>query len=103
MPGIYRKRFAFEAWADFDAELFDSIYNDDSQERTFSHKIYGADISPKAVSIAQANIKSAGVAKYIDLQVKPLSQWNEAPEDGIPGIMITNPPYGCLLYTSRCV
>lgn len=94
MPGIYRKRFAFEAWADFDAELFDSIYNDDSQERTFSHKIYGADISPKAVSIAQANIKSAGVAKYIDLQVKPLSQWNEAPEDGIPGIMITNPPYG---------
>ena len=69
-------------------------HNDDSQERTFSHKIYGGDISPKAVSIAQANIKSAGVAKYIDLQVKPLSQWNEAPEDGVPGIMITNPPYG---------
>ncbi len=94
MPGIYRKRFAFESWPDFDAELFDSIYNDDSQERTFEHKIYGGDISPKAVSIAQANIKSAGVAKYIDLQVKPLSQWTEAPEHGTPGVIITNPPYG---------
>ncbi len=94
MPGIYRKRFAFEAWPDFDPELFESIYNDDSGERTFNHKIYGGDISPKAVSIAQANIKSAGVAKYIDLQVKPLSQWNEAPEEDTPGVMITNPPYG---------
>lgn len=94
MPGIYRKRFAFEAWPDFDAELFDSIYNDDSAERTVEHKIYGADISPKAVGIAMANIKSAGVGKYIDLQVKPLAQWTETPEYGSAGVLITNPPYG---------
>lgn len=94
MPGIYRRSFAFEQWADFDRELFESIYHDDSQERTFSHKIYGADISPKAVAIAERNIKSAGVAKYIDLQVKPLSQWDAAPEEGAEGVMITNPPYG---------
>ena len=90
-PGVYRRKFAFESWPDFDADLFDSIYNDESTERTFEHKIYGGDISPKAVEIARANIKSAGVAKYIDLQVKPLSQWNEAPKDGV---LITNPPYG---------
>lgn len=94
MPGIYRKKFAFEAWPDFDPDLFDSIYNDDSHERTFEHKIYGADISPKAISIAQANIKSAGMGKYIDLSIKPLSQWNESPENGAHGILITNPPYG---------
>ncbi len=90
-PGIYRRGFAFELWKDFDAELFDSIYNDDSREREFNYKIYGADMSPKAVAIAERNIKSAGVAKYIDLQVRALSQWTEAPENGV---LVTNPPYG---------
>ena len=90
-PGIYRRRFAFESWPDFDAELFDSIYNDDSQERTFTHRIIGADISPKAIAIARENIKSAGMMKYIDLEVKPLARWEEAPADGV---LITNPPYG---------
>ena len=94
MPGVYRRGFAFEHWPDFDRELFESIYNDDSAEREFSHKIYGADISPKAVAIATENIKSAGVGRYIDLQVKPIAKWTEAPEGGIPGVMVTNPPYG---------
>ncbi len=40
-PGVFRKEFAFEKWVDFDQELFDSIYNDDSNEREFTHKIDG--------------------------------------------------------------
>ena len=91
-PGIYRKGFAFEQWRDFDAELFDRLYNDDSGERPVEHKIYGADISPRAVAIATENIKSAGVAKYIDIAVRPISQWTEAPKPS--GVVITNPPYG---------
>ena len=90
-PGIYRKGFAFEHWKDFDAELFDRLYNDDSHEREVTNTIFGADISPKAVDIARENIKRAGVAKYINLQVKPLSQWTEAPKGGV---LVTNPPYG---------
>ena len=90
-PGIYRKNFAFEQWPDFDEELFDSLYNDESEERDFNYKIYGADISPKAVAIATENVKSAGVAKYVDICVKPISQWDEAPENCM---VITNPPYG---------
>ena len=38
-PGVFRKGFAFEKWVDFDADMFDEIYNDDSQEREFAHKI----------------------------------------------------------------
>lgn len=90
-PGVYRRRFAFEAWPDFDAELFDSIYNDDSHERTVSFPIIGADMSPRAIAIATENVKSAGVARYVSLEVKPLSQWKEAPEGGV---LVTNPPYG---------
>ena len=94
MPGIYRQSFAFERWADFDQELFDSIYNDDSDERTPAHGIFGADISPKAIAIATKNIKAAGLSKYITLEEKALSKWEEAPEEGIPGVLVTNPPYG---------
>ena len=32
-PGLFRKEYAFEKWPDFDADLFDEIYNDESQER----------------------------------------------------------------------
>lgn len=90
-PGIYRKDFAFERWNDYDEELFDQLYNDDSKEKEFDFKIYGSDISPKAIAIAQENIKSAGMSKYIDLQVKPFQQYTEVPEKGI---LISNPPYG---------
>lgn len=90
-PGVYRQNYAFEHWNDFDQELYDKIYNDDSAERTPQCMIYGADMSPVAVEIARRNIKNAGLAKYIDLQVKPLSKWEEAPE---AGVLITNPPYG---------
>jgi len=90
-PGVYRRHFSFENWKDFNHELFDKLYNDDSGEREFNFKIYGADMSPKAVEIAAKNIKSAGVGRMIDLQTKPLSAWTEAPADGV---LVTNPPYG---------
>ena len=62
-PGVYRRRFAFESWPDFDAELFDAIYNDDSRERTVDFPIIGCDMSPKAIAIATENVKSAGVGE----------------------------------------
>ncbi len=94
MPGIYRKGFAFERWADYDRELFDSIYNDDSAEKTPEHAICGCDISPKAIAIATRNVKQAGLGKYITLKEMALSKWSEAPEEGTPGVLVTNPPYG---------
>lgn len=91
-PGIYRSGFAFEKWNDFDAELFDMIYNDDSGEREFHHKIYGSDISAQAIAIASNNVKSAGVAKYVELKTMPFQQYTKVP--GENGILVTNPPYG---------
>ena len=90
-PGVYRQSFAFERWRDFEPELFDEIYNDDSQEREFNYKIYGSDISAKAIAISAKNIKSARVGRYIDLKVMPIQDYEEAPENGM---LITNPPYG---------
>lgn len=91
-PGVYRKGFAFEKWPDFDKELFEYLYNDDSQERDFEYRIYGSDISPKAIAIANQNIKNAGLSRYIELSVKPIQKYSEPPAEN--GLLVTNPPYG---------
>ena len=90
-PGVYRSLFAFEKWSDFDKELFDEVYNDDSMERPFDFKIYGSDISARAIQISEQNVKSAGLGKYIELQRKPIAEF-EAPVENC--LMVTNPPYG---------
>ncbi|MDR0573470.1 MAG: THUMP domain-containing protein [Tannerella sp.] len=90
-PGVYRKEYAFERWPDFDRDLFDEIYNDESAEREFQYKCYGSDISPLAIEKARQNVRSAGLSKYIELKIMPFQQYTEAPE---PGISVMNPPYG---------
>ncbi len=90
-PGVFRKEYAFEKWSDFDRELFDSIYNDDSQERPFYHKIYAYDNSPKAILTAHHNLKAAGISKDVILKQQAFQQF-ERPQK--KALLITNPPYG---------
>ena len=90
-PGVFRKEFAFEKWADFDQELFDEIYNDDSAEREFTHHIYGYDIDWKAVNIATNNVRAAGLSKNITIEHRDMAEFVEPTEKAI---MVTNPPYG---------
>lgn len=90
-PGLFRKEYAFEKWADFDKELFDEIYNDDSQEREFEHIIYGYDIDMKAVNTARMNAKAAGLSKDIVIDCADFKDFTQPNE---PAIMVTNPPYG---------
>jgi putative N6-adenine-specific DNA methylase len=90
-PGIYRKGFAFEKWPDFDADLFEELCTEEPDEHPFKFKIYGSDMSAQAISIAQKNVKSASLGKYIELETRSIQKITEAPENGM---LITNPPYG---------
>ena len=90
-PGVYRDHYAFQQWPDYDEELFSNIYNDDSAEREFTHKIYGCDIEGKAIAIARANVKSAGLNKYIELERRDINDIENVPAGGT---LISNPPYG---------
>ena len=90
-PGVFRKEFAFEKWADFDQELFDNIYNDDTREREFEHHIYGYDIDMKAVNTARLNVKAAGLTKDITIDQQDFKNFKKPAEKAV---MITNPPYG---------
>ncbi len=92
-PGVFRTDFAFQHWADYDSDLYEAIYNDDSQERDFDFKIFGSDVARKAVAITMANVKSAGVAKYVEVEQKAIHDFDALPAEG-KGVLITNPPYG---------
>lgn len=90
-PGVFRKEFAFEKWPDFDQDLFDAIYNDDTQEREFAHHIYGYDVDMKAVNTARLNVRAAGLTKDITVEQADFKDFTK-PEN--KSIIVTNPPYG---------
>ena len=104
-PGVFRQSFAFEKWLDFDAELWSEIYNDDSHEREFHHKIYGSDASFYAIQQATKNVKSAGVQRDVELKqirleeiIAPFS--GKEMSNASPLVML-NPPYGERLASNK--
>lgn len=93
-PGIYRKGFAFEKWANFDADLFEDIYSDDSRERDFQHKIYGSDAGFYAVQVATKNIESANLQRDIEVKQIRVQELRLAERDTEGALVMINPPYG---------
>ena len=101
-PGVFRKAFAFEKWPDFDEELWSEIYNDDSKERDFAHKIYGSDASFYAVQQAMKNVKSAGVQKDVELrQIRMEELRVESSASKEEKMIMINPPYGERLASNK--
>lgn len=116
MPaGLYRKSFGFQRWTvgdlAFDEEMWQNLYDDDSQEREFKFHIFGADVSKVAIEATRENVRAAGLSKYITLDVCDFEETKSAPQGDYvqqlkaegqeaPGIMvIANPPYGKRLFT----
>lgn len=90
-PGVFRKKFGFENWKDFDRDLLDRIYNDDTAEREFTHHIYAYDINRPTLEGAVHNAKSAGVSDIITFQQQDFRKFKQPEEKAL---MVTNPPYG---------
>lgn len=113
--GLYRKGFGFQRWTvgelAYDDDLWQELYDDDSQEKEFLHHIYGSDISKIAIDVTTENVRKAGLQKYITLSVKDFEQIDAAPwaqadaealaegEQPLGGIVVMNPPYGKRLFT----
>lgn len=92
-PGIFRRKFAFENWKDFNPELLSNIFDDDSHEREFNHKIYGFDLNLRAIEAAQANAKAARVEELITFEQRDIRDF-VLPEGCEKATIVTNPPYG---------
>lgn len=96
-PGRQR-RFAFMAWPDFDADLWQRLLDDADQQAATRRAeldgrlaILGSDRDAGAVAAAQANAGRAGVGDAIAFACHALSAID--PPAG-SGFVVTNPPYG---------
>ena len=92
-PGLFRKEYAFEKWPDFDADLFDRIYNDceENEKENVKCHFYGYDIDPKAVNTARRNVQAAGLSASITIEQQDFKDFKQPSEKSI---IVTNPPYG---------
>ncbi len=92
-PGIFRDRFGFERWLDFDPELFDRLLKaaESTEQKDLQMTIIGSDRNYDVIKQAQANALQSGVGNYLHFAQRELADV-EAPADR--GILLCNPPYG---------
>ncbi len=90
-PGINRS-FSAQKWDNFDRSIWTAAV-EEARAREFhgAYRIFASDIDPKAVSMAQANAKRAGVDDVIQFSVADATQFDRTTDRGI---IVTNPPYG---------
>ncbi|MGK7932736.1 MAG: class I SAM-dependent RNA methyltransferase [Microcystaceae cyanobacterium] len=92
-PGLYRKRFSFENWNDFNPSLWQQLKEEAKQQqlRELPNLIWGSDGESDIIKQAQSNLKSCQLEQQVHLF---LSQLQEIKPPTSEGILICNPPYG---------
>lgn len=99
-PGLFRDRFGFETWPNFDSLLLDQLIQEAkaSQQHQLQSPILGSDRNPDVLQQARANAQNCGVAQHVQFTRTDLAQV-EAPAES--GVLLCNPPYGERLGTHR--
>lgn len=91
-PGIFRERFGFQKWSNYDDELMEKVRNEAKSKELLEYKgfIGGCDHSPGAVKVALQNMKEAGL-KNVEIEISDFTKYHHNFESGV---VIINPPYG---------
>ena len=88
---IFREKFGFETWKDFDLELFEKIKDVSlDKEKDFQASITGGDNFQKAVRITRENIENA--LMFDNIKVKNEDFFDTTVFEN--SFVIFNPPYG---------
>ena len=90
-PGLNRE-FAAMRWPGFGKAVWDDA-REEARSREFQgdYRIFASDIDPKAIEIAEANARRAGVDDVIRFSVANAADFARETERGI---LVANPPYG---------
>ena len=88
---IFRKRFGFEGWKNFDANLWEKIKDVSlEKEKEYHGIISGADNFQKSLRSCRANINNSLMRDQINLKMEDFFESNIAKGTHV----IFNPPYG---------
>ncbi|WP_300675463.1 THUMP domain-containing protein [Soonwooa sp.] len=88
---IFRKKFAFQNWKNYDAELFTTIKEFRiNRVKEFTGKIVGYDIDLKALNAARTNIEAAELEDVIEVKKQ---NFFDSKKELFPLLVVFNPPY----------
>ncbi|MGB3788318.1 MAG: THUMP domain-containing protein [Phormidesmis sp.] len=92
-PGLFRERFGFETWLDYDDALWESMIAkaEEQQKTELLAFVGGSDHDPNVLIQAHNNAQKSGIEHLVSFQQNELTDV-EAPADS--GILLCNPPYG---------
>lgn len=90
-PGIFRKKFGFEGWINYDRELFSEITEEEDEHTSIQVPILASDVSKVFLQLAEANAAEAFLSKKIKFFHKAFEDF-KAPNE--TGVIMINPPYG---------
>lgn len=92
-PGLFKKRFGFMHWKNYDRKLWESIVAEARANIRETDTVFiGSDKTFKAIEIARANATRAGLDEDIRLSNKRFEEVK--PPQGVAGLVVMNPPYG---------
>jgi len=90
-PGINRK-FTAQNWTNLPESIWREA-REEAKSREFSgdYDIWGGDVDPACVEVANENARRAGVSKNVRFEVADARKFEPSAPSGV---IITNPPYG---------
>jgi putative N6-adenine-specific DNA methylase len=91
-PGLNRA-FPAEHWSVFPYGMWDDGRDEayEAMRDEVELNIVGSDMDPKAIEVAEAALRAAGLKQSVTLTVTPVAK---AKPLGEYGVIVTNPPYG---------
>lgn len=88
---LFRKRFAFQNWRNYDEELFKTIKGFRvNRISDFTGKIVGFDIDARMINAAKINIEAAELEDVIEVRKQ---NFFETKKELFPLLIVFNPPY----------
>jgi len=99
-PGLFRQKFGFFSWLDFDEDLWLRLREEAENSRIPDLKavIAGSDRDPDVITQARTNAKGCGIGDKVKFTETELSQVEAIAGCGV---IICNPPYGERLGDAR--
>lgn len=89
---IERQHYAFKNFANFNAELWEEIYNSSVKRVTgLPCRIIGSDINDEMVTKTRRNLRALPIGRFVETSVQSFEQV-KCPEE--KGVLVSNPPYG---------
>jgi 23S rRNA (guanine2445-N2)-methyltransferase / 23S rRNA (guanine2069-N7)-methyltransferase len=93
-PGLLRRGFGFAGWRGHDVGLWGRLTREARGRRKagYAAPILGYDADEEIIGVARANAAAAELDQMLRFEAMPVDE--VAPPGPLPGLIVTNPPYG---------